>query len=101
MSSCGSHSLYTTRKAAHSLGNLNIEGSIRWASLSNSNWNNNETCDWDLSNDHGWGSIDDDGWSTTTAGGGNSRTTLTNESVVQRDSKLENNGYNRRSRKNS
>lgn len=69
--------------------------------MSNTNWNNNETCDWDLSNDRGWGSIDDDDWSTTTADGGNSRTTLTNESVVRRDSKLENNGHNRRSRKNS
>ncbi|CAH8629311.1 unnamed protein product [Schistosoma margrebowiei] len=94
-----SSSMFLDRHLQHGTDSFNrSEG--KGASLSNTNWNNNETCGWDLSNDHGWGTIDDDGWSTTT-GGGSSRTTLTNESVVQRDSKLENNGYNRRSRKNS
>ncbi|CAH8627579.1 unnamed protein product [Schistosoma bovis] len=95
-----SSSMFLDRHLQHGTDSFNrSEG--KGASLSNTNWNNNETCDWDLSNDHGWGSIDDNGWSTTTASGGNSRTTLTNESVVRRDSKLENNGHNRRSRKNS
>ncbi|CAH8628418.1 unnamed protein product [Schistosoma curassoni] len=95
-----SSSMFLDRHLQHGTDSFNrSEG--KGASLSNTNWNNNETCDWDLSNDRGWGSIDDDGWSTTTADGGNSRTTLTNESVVRRDSKLENNGHNRRSRKNS
>ncbi|CAH8646872.1 unnamed protein product [Schistosoma rodhaini] len=92
-------SMFLDRHLQHGTDSFNTsEG--KGASLSNTNWNNNETCDWDLSNDHGWGSIDNDGWSTTT-GGGNSRTTLAKESVVRSDSKSENNGYNRRSRKNS
>ncbi|CAH8659441.1 unnamed protein product [Schistosoma rodhaini] len=92
-------SMFLDRHLQHGTDSFNTsEG--KGASLSNTNWNNNETCDWDLSNDHGWGSIDNDGWSTTT-GGGNSRTTLAKESVVRSDSKSENNGCNRRSRKNS
>uniref|UniRef100_A0A5K4ERW3 Putative arf gtpase-activating protein n=1 Tax=Schistosoma mansoni TaxID=6183 RepID=A0A5K4ERW3_SCHMA len=94
-----SSSMFLDRHLQHGTDSFNTsEG--KGASLSNTNWNNNETCDWDLSNDHGWGSIDNDSWSTTT-GGGNSRTTLAKESVVRHDSKSENNGYNRRSRKNS